>query len=65
MEGKLIAVRLEHEHLVILKEIGEKTGWNQSEIIRQLIENAKVSPAVVNAKVRGLPKKLMALRPPA
>lgn len=62
MEGKLIAVRLEHKHLVILEEIGEKTGWNQSEVIRQLIENAKVSPAVVNAKVGGLGKKVIALR---
>jgi hypothetical protein len=61
MEGKLIAVRLEQKHMQILESIGNATGWNQSEVIRQLIENAKVAPAAVNVLVGGLAKKADAL----
>ena len=51
MEPKLIAVRLEPSQLQKLDAIVRMTGWNQSEVIRQLIDGAQVTPPSVVAKV--------------
>jgi predicted DNA-binding protein len=51
-ERKLIAIRLEPKHIQRLAEMGRKTGWTQSEVIRQLIEQAQVSPAEVTASIK-------------
>lgn len=61
MDGKLIAVRLEQKHLNKLAQMTESTGWNQSELIRQLIDSAKVSPAFIKATVGDTAKKGEAL----
>ena len=53
MEPKLIAVRLEPKQLQKLDAIVEMTGWNQSEVIRQLIDNASVTPPSVVAELNG------------
>lgn len=44
MENKMIAVRLEEEHARKLEQLVSITGWNQSDIIRRLIEVAAVTP---------------------
>lgn len=49
MEQKTIAVRLEPEQLQKLNAIVEMTGWNQSEVIRKLIDSASVTPPSVTA----------------
>jgi predicted DNA-binding protein len=51
-ERKLIAVRLEPKHIQRLVEMGEETGWTQSEVIRKLIEQAKVAPAEVRVRIK-------------
>lgn len=65
MDGKLIAVRLEQKQLSKLAEMSESTGWNQSELIRQLINSAKVlrrpSPAAVKSSVGDTAKKGVAV----
>ncbi len=55
MEQKTIAVRLESEQLQKLDMIVQATGWNQSEIIRQLIDSALVRPPVVMAEITKKP----------
>lgn len=47
MEPKTIAVRLDAEVLQKLDAIVKMTGWNQSEVIRRLINNASVTPPSV------------------
>lgn len=65
MDGKLIAVRLEQKQLSKLAEMSESTGWNQSELIRQLINSAKVlrpaAPAAIKSSVGATAKKGEAL----
>lgn len=51
MEQKMIAVRLEPEQLQKLEAIVQMTGWNQSEVIRRLIDSASVTPPSVTAGV--------------
>jgi hypothetical protein len=58
MEPKMIAVRLNPQQLQKLDAIVEMTGWNQSEVIRQLIDSASVTPPSV---VVNLAKKVFAL----
>lgn len=48
---KLIAVRLEEEHIQKLSQLVEMTGWNQSDILRKLIENAWVTPPAIGSSV--------------
>lgn len=52
MEEKTIAVRLRTEQLQKLDAIVEMTGWNQSEVIRRLIDSASVSPPSVSADLK-------------
>lgn len=52
MEQKTIAVRLEPEQLQKLDAIVEMTGWNQSEVIRRLIDVASVTPPSVTADLK-------------
>lgn len=59
MDKKLIAIRLEAEQIQKLDKLVEMTGWNQSEIIRQLIDNAWVTPPAVGTTLDG--KKAVAL----
>lgn len=47
MEPKTIAVRLEPEQLQKLEMLVRMSGWNQSEIIRQLIDSAMIRPPAV------------------
>jgi len=49
MEQKTIAIRLDAEHLQKLDAIVQVTGWNQSEVIRRLIDSASVTPPAVTA----------------
>lgn len=49
MEQKTIAIRLDAEHLQKLDAIVRMTGWNQSEVIRRLIDSASVTPPAVTA----------------
>lgn len=49
MEQKTIAIRLDSEHLQKLDAIVQVTGWNQSEVIRRLIDSASVTPPSVSA----------------
>jgi hypothetical protein len=49
MEQKTIAVRLDAEQLQKLDAIVQVTGWNQSEVIRRLIDSASVTPPAVTA----------------
>jgi hypothetical protein len=49
VEQKTIAVRLEPEQLQKLDAIVQMTGWNQSEVIRRLIDSASVTPPSVTA----------------
>ena len=58
MEPKMIAVRLTSQQQQKLDAIVEMTGWNQSEVIRQLIDAASVTPPSV---VVNLAKKERAL----
>ena len=51
MEERMIAVRLQGEQLQKLDALVKASGWNQSEIIRQLIDVALVRPPVVAATV--------------
>ena len=53
-----IAVRLAKRQVEKLKEIIEATGWDKSEVIRRLIDNAEVEPATI---VTGTVKKADAL----
>lgn len=48
---KLIAVQLQPQQLQKLAKIVAMTGWNQSEVIRQLIDAAQVTPPAVVARV--------------
>ena len=41
-----IAVRLAKRQVEKLKEIIEATGWDKSEVIRRLIDNAEVEPVI-------------------
>ncbi|MBA3571366.1 MAG: ribbon-helix-helix protein, CopG family [Pyrinomonadaceae bacterium] len=47
MEQTTIAVRLKPEQLQKLDAIVQMTGWNQSEVIRRLIDSASVTPPSV------------------
>lgn len=47
----MIAVRLEPEQLQKLDALVRITGWNQSEVIRRLIDSASVTPPAVTAGV--------------
>lgn len=49
MEQKTIAIRLDAEHLQKLDAIVQVTGWNQSEVIRRLIDSASVTPPAVTS----------------
>jgi len=51
MDQKLIAVRLEPKQLQKLDAIVEMTGWNQSEVIRRLIDSASVTPPSVTSDI--------------
>lgn len=51
MEPKTIAVRLESQQLERLEALVKSTGWNQSEVIRQLIDSALIRPPVIAASV--------------
>lgn len=51
MEQKTIAVRLDAEQLQKLDAIVQVTGWNQSEVIRRLIDSASVTPPAVTSDV--------------
>jgi hypothetical protein len=46
---KMIAVRLDEEHIQKLEKLVEITGWNQSEVLRRLIESAWVTPPAVGS----------------
>ncbi len=46
-EQKLIAVRLDPPQLNKLEQLVRESGWNQSEIIRLLIDNAMMKPPVI------------------
>lgn len=48
---KLVAVRLEEEHLQKLNQLVEMTGWNQSEVLRRLIETAWVTPPAIGSRL--------------
>lgn len=50
-KAQTIAVRLEVEQLQKLDALVKATGWNQSEIIRQLIDSAMVRPPIIAASV--------------
>lgn len=50
-KAQTIAVRLEVEQLQKLDALVKATGWNQSEIIRQLIDSAMVRPPIIAAIV--------------
>lgn len=52
MDKKLIAIRLEAEQIQKLDKLVEMTGWNQSEIIRLLIDAAWVTPPAVGTSLR-------------
>ena len=58
MEPKTIAVRLESDHLQKLEAIAKMTGWNQSEIIRRMIDSVSVTPPSIRVD---LPKKVLTL----
>lgn len=47
MEQKTIAVRLDAKQLQKLDAIVEMTGWNQSDVIRRLIDAATVTPPAI------------------
>lgn len=51
MEPKTIAIRLDSEYLQKLDALVQVTGWNQSEVIRRLIDSASVTPPAVSADV--------------
>lgn len=51
MEPKLIAVQLQPKQLIKLAAIVRMTGWNQSEVIRQLIDGAQVTPPAVVTRI--------------
>lgn len=59
MEPKLIAVRLEPKQLLKLDAIVKITRWNQSEVIRQLIDNASVTPPAVETRLSTKREKLL------
>lgn len=48
---KLIAVRLDESTAEKLDTIVEVTGWNQSEVIRRLIDAAKVTPPSLSVRI--------------
>lgn len=47
----MIAVRLDEQHIQKLDKLVELTGWNQSEVLRRLIENAWVTPPAVGSEL--------------
>jgi hypothetical protein len=51
MSEKTIALRLQTQQLDKLDNLKRMTGWNQSEIIRRLIDAAVVMPAAVRAEL--------------
>lgn len=51
-ERRLIAVRLEAEQIQKLEKLVDMTGWNQSEIVRLLIDAAWVTPPAVGTSLR-------------
>ena len=50
-ERQLIAVQLRGEQIRRLAELVGSTGWNKSEVIRQLIDNATVRAAQVRTEI--------------
>jgi Arc/MetJ-type ribon-helix-helix transcriptional regulator len=48
---KLIAVQLEDQQLQKIEQLVRATGWNQSELIRRLIDNAWVKPAAIGTEL--------------
>lgn len=48
---KLIAVQLDEQQLQKLEQLVNATGWNQSEVVRRLIDNAWVKPAAIGTQV--------------
>jgi hypothetical protein len=63
MEQKLIAVRLDPEQLIKLEKIVRMTGWNQSEVIRQLIDGAQVTPPAVVSRIARKKGDALIVRP--
>lgn len=59
MEPKTIAVRLDPEQLQKLDLLVKSSGWNQSEIIRQLIDSAMIRPPVIMSQITEKPKVMM------
>jgi hypothetical protein len=51
MSEKTIALRLQTQQLDKVDNLKGMTGWNQSEIIRRLIDAAVVMPAAVRAEL--------------
>ena len=56
---KIIAIRLDAEHMQKLDAIVQMTGWNQSDVIRRLIDAASVTPPSVTTNLTT--KKAVAL----
>lgn len=54
-----IAVRLDPEQLQKLDLLVKSSGWNQSEIIRQLIDSAMIRPPVIMSQITEKPKVMM------
>lgn len=48
---KILRARLYDQHVERINTISATTGLNISAILRQLIENAEVTPSVVNVQV--------------
>jgi hypothetical protein len=48
---KMIAVRLDEKSMQKLDAIVQITGWNQSDVIRRLIDNASVTPPALTTGI--------------
>jgi hypothetical protein len=47
----VVSVRLDEHRMKLLENLCKATGWNASQLIRHLLDNANVRPAVVSADI--------------
>ncbi len=47
----VVSVRLDDAQIKLLERLCESTGWNASQVIRYLLENANIRPASIFVEV--------------